>query len=134
MDELESEDEMTGQKAPTTAPTTRQRRSTVNKIAYAFDTFEPIPSGYEISQPPSISYTPSPAPRPSRVAALKAKKAVAAAVADDMASHQGSDSGDSQLQWKEVTRLGSDGIDKATAAFDRVRKLKFQGKQSDSCT
>ena len=43
-------------------------------------------SGYETSQPPPPSRSPSPLTRPSRLAAVKAKKAVTEAIAVDMAS------------------------------------------------
>ena len=64
---------------------------------------------------------------------MKAKKAVTEAIAVDMATkweveHAESDTGDSDQRWLNIARLGAEGIDKATAAHDRVRKRKLEGK------
>jgi hypothetical protein len=125
MDEVESEDDMSDLEEPDAG----RRKPTADAI----DTDEPLPSGYETSQPPPPSRSPSPTARPSRLAAQKARKAVAAAIAVDMASkfesqHLGSDSGESNQRWMEIARLGAEGIEKATAASDRIRQRKLEGK------
>jgi hypothetical protein len=84
--EVESEDELSGHRGRSPPPQKRAAKRTEMSDFIEESDDESMPSGYETSQPPPGSRSPTPPRRRPRAAAIKAKKAVAAAVAVDMAN------------------------------------------------